>query len=176
MNPSSIHLFLSDKEIDPHPVDVALRSVLEHLNSSADAFFILEVEGGFFQGHQLEDKRLRLEYAELSEETGEHQQWSIREPLAAIDFCRMFVDVHAGGTGWRDSVEWDLMDFSVDEDEEVLLGGFEPREVQLVLDALHAEGVEVRMEHSDRGFDLIVTAGELDAANAIVQRTLRLEV
>lgn len=43
------------------------------------------------------------------------------------------------------------------------------------MEALHAEGVEVRMEQSFRGYDLIVTAGALEAANAVVQRTLRLE-
>lgn len=176
MNPSPFRLYLSGKEIESRPVDAALRSVLEHLSDSPDAFFILDYAGGFFQGHRLEENLYRLEYAVMDEETQQNHQHVCREPVSGIRFCEMFADLMTGGTAWRDAVEWDELDLSVDEDQEVFLGSFEPREIHPLLEALHAEGVEVRMEQSVRGYDLVVTAGALEAANAVVRKTLRLEV
>jgi hypothetical protein len=176
MQASETLLFLNETEIPAQPVEEAVRAVFEHLNTSTECFFIANYSSGFFQGIQVEEVGYQVEYADFDTETGDSHQFASRDILSVDQLGRMLLDLLSGGTAWRELAEWDPLDLSIDEDQEILLGSFEQREVHTLMEALQAENIDVRMEHSARGYDLIITARDMDTANTVVQRTLRLEV
>lgn|GEM_PF-1985998 len=175
MNQLAFRLYLNDTLVSGTPTLKEFDATFEALKQNPESYFVLEGLGVFLQGVYESDKGFRCEY-KREPFTDETQYVSVDyvEQHLLSDLSMKFIQ---GSSEWFQGIEWEELVLVLDEDEEVILGVFEPSDARKIMDRLLKMDVEIEMAQVGVSlFELRVRAGQLDLANKGLSEALDLQV
>lgn len=175
MNKLAFRLYLNDTLVSDTPTLKDFDATFEAVKQNPESYFILEGLGAFLQGVYESDKGFRCEY-KREPFTDETQYVSVDhvEQHLLSDLGMKFIQ---GSSEWFQGVEWEELVLVLDEDEEVILGVFEPSDARKIVERLLKMDVEIDMEQVGVSlFELRVKARQLDLANKGLTQALDLQV